>query len=124
MLNDSKWSSEPRPLVISVNDCCRALDCGRDRLYALLGEGLIESFLDGPRTRKIVVASVERYIAKRVEESKNKLERSRYPVRNADGTTVQVGIGAKPKAAQSEAVPRRRKRSGVIKNGIPAQGAE
>jgi hypothetical protein len=118
MLNDSKWSSEPRPLVMSVNDCCRALDCGRDRLYALLREGSIESFLDRPRTRKIVVASVESYIARRVKESKKKLERSRYPVRNTDGEIVQTGIGAKPTAAQSEAA--QQKRSGAAKNDVPA----
>lgn len=94
MLSNSKFPSETRPLVMGVNDTCRALDCSRDRLYGLIREGLIESFLDGPRVRKVVVASVDRYIANRVKASK-KFERARYPARSADGAIVQAGIGAK-----------------------------
>jgi hypothetical protein len=60
-----------------VSGACYALDCGRDRLYDLLNSGAIESFLDG-RSRKIVVVSLEDYVARRLAESKQ-FERSRYP---------------------------------------------
>jgi hypothetical protein len=110
-------------LVGSVEDVALALDGNRDEVYELIRENEIDSFLDG-RRRKIVWASVDAYVARRLKASKQKqFERLRYPARGPDGTTIQTGIGAKPAAAQSEAVPLR-KRSGVTKNGIPAQGAE
>jgi hypothetical protein len=97
MLTSSGLSnlSNARPLVMSVNDACRALDCGRDRLYGLISAGEIESFLDGPRTRKIVIASIERYIARRVKASSKQFERARYATRGPDGAIVQAGIAAK-----------------------------
>jgi excisionase family DNA binding protein len=70
---------EPKRLVMNVSGACRALDCGRDRLYQLLTVGEIESYLDG-RSRKIVVASIDAYIARRVKAS-GQFERARYPER-------------------------------------------
>ena len=87
-MSDNKIPTEIVPLVTSVNGACRALDVGRDRLYDMINGGLIESFLDGDR-RKIVIASIERYIAERVKNSK-KIERRRHPVRGPDGTVVQL----------------------------------
>lgn len=64
-------------LVTSVSGACYALDCGRDRLYELLNSGQIESYLDG-RSRKVVVASLDAYVARRLDASKE-FERARYP---------------------------------------------
>jgi excisionase family DNA binding protein len=88
---------ESRQLVTSVAGACHALSCGRDRLYSLLGSGEIESYTDG-RSRKIVVASIESYIARRLEASKQ-FERARYPARRPDGEIIQRGIGAKQPGA-------------------------
>ena len=63
--------------ITNVARACEALDCSRDRLYDLLKSGEIESFLDG-RSRKIVVASLDAYIARRVEASNKRWERARY----------------------------------------------
>jgi hypothetical protein len=90
-----KYSDEMRPLVTSMNGACRALDVGPDRLYDLINAGLIESYLDGSK-RKVVIASIERYIADGVKESK----KSKYA-----GAAL------------------RRKRSDVTKNTVPAHEA-
>jgi len=41
------------------------LDCGNTRLYELLKNNELESYLDG-RSRKIIVASIHRFIARRL----------------------------------------------------------
>lgn len=41
------------------------LDCGNTRLYELLKRNELESYLDG-RSRKILVASIHRHIARRL----------------------------------------------------------
>jgi excisionase family DNA binding protein len=58
-----------RRLATNVDDACYQLDVGRDRLYDLLKRGEIESYLDG-QSRKIVVSSMEEYVAKKRENSK------------------------------------------------------
>ena len=51
------------PIVVKPKDARRMLACGQTRLYELLAAGELQSFNDG-RSRKIVVASIHRYIAK------------------------------------------------------------
>ena len=92
---------ELRQLVTSVAGACCMLNCGRDRLYSLLGSGEIESYTDG-RSRKIVVASIESHVARRLEASKQ-FERARYPARRPDGEIIQRGIGAKRLASNISA---------------------
>jgi hypothetical protein len=82
----------PGRLVGSVEDVVFILDSNRDDVYELLRTGQIESFLDG-RRRKILLASVETYVARRLKASKQ-FEPHRHPVRRPDGV-VQTGIGAK-----------------------------
>lgn len=97
-MSSTPTPKETRPLVTNVAGACHALSCGRDRLYSLLGSREIESYTDG-RSRKIVVSSIESYIARRLEASKQ-FERVRYPARRPDGEIIQSGIGAK-RAEQS-----------------------
>jgi hypothetical protein len=52
-------------LLVSPRRACYLLDCGTTHLYELIDNDEIESFLDG-RSRKIVVASIHRLIAKRL----------------------------------------------------------
>ncbi len=55
-------------LVVSPRRARHMLDCGNTRLYELLKNKELESYVDG-RSRKIIVASIHRYIAQRLAES-------------------------------------------------------
>ena len=57
------------PLAVSVKRTCSLIGCGATRVYELIRSGELESFLNG-RSRRIVFASILRYIARRVAESK------------------------------------------------------
>jgi hypothetical protein len=59
-------SSDSEPLVVKPKGACRMLDCGITRLYELIGAGELQTFLDG-RSRKITVASIAAYIARRLD---------------------------------------------------------
>jgi hypothetical protein len=52
-------------LVVSPRRARHMLDCGNTRLYELLKNQELDSFLDG-RSRKIMVDSINRYIAHRL----------------------------------------------------------
>lgn len=56
------------PLVVSPRRARRMLDCGNTRLYELLKDKHLESYVDG-RSRKITVVSIHRYIALRLAEA-------------------------------------------------------
>ena len=56
------------PLLVRPRDAWRMLGCGNTRGYELLAGGELEHFLDG-RSRKITVASIHRYIARRLAGS-------------------------------------------------------
>jgi hypothetical protein len=45
------------------------LDCGNTRLYELIAARELETFKDG-KSRKITVASLKAYIARRIEASR------------------------------------------------------
>jgi hypothetical protein len=59
----SKDSAEA--LVVKPARACQMLSCGRTHLYALITAGELDSFLDGG-ARKILVASIHRYIARQL----------------------------------------------------------
>jgi excisionase family DNA binding protein len=61
--------SDDAPLVMSPNSAMRMLNCGRTRLYELIEANELESYLDG-RSRKITVASIREYVARRLAASK------------------------------------------------------
>jgi hypothetical protein len=56
-------------LVVSPRRARYMLDCGHTRLYELLKNNELQSYLDG-RSRKIIVASIHRHIARRLEAEK------------------------------------------------------
>jgi hypothetical protein len=56
---------DPERLVVSPRLARQILDCGNTRLYELLKNNELESFLDG-RSRKIVVASIHAYVARKL----------------------------------------------------------
>jgi hypothetical protein len=53
------------PLLVSPRDAWRMLGCGNTHGYALLNAGELDSFLDGS-SRKITVASIHHYIARKL----------------------------------------------------------
>jgi hypothetical protein len=61
----STGSGEAEPLVVKPKAAWKMLACSNTRGYELLSAGELESFLDG-RSRKITVASIHRFIARRL----------------------------------------------------------
>jgi hypothetical protein len=59
-------ANEVEPLLVRPRTAWRMLGCGNTRGYALLNSRELESFLDG-RSRKITVASIRAYIARKLE---------------------------------------------------------
>jgi excisionase family DNA binding protein len=63
-------------LLVKPKTAWRMLGCSNTHGYALLAAGELDSFRDG-RARKITVASIHRYIARRLAESTGKRGRGR-----------------------------------------------
>jgi excisionase family DNA binding protein len=63
------------PLVVSPKTACGMLGCGVTELYKLLGSGEITSYRDG-RRRKLVVASLRDYVAKKLAADAGKVDGS------------------------------------------------
>jgi hypothetical protein len=60
----SKRLGDPAgPLVVKPRTACIMLSCSHKRLYQLLSEGQLESFLNG-RSRLITIASINLLIAR------------------------------------------------------------
>jgi hypothetical protein len=66
------------PLVCDVRAAEALLDEGKDRIYALIRSGELESYLDGG-SRKISVSSIKARVARKLAAAKNKFERGRHP---------------------------------------------
>ncbi len=58
-------SGELAPLIVKPKTAWKMLACSNTRGYELLAAGELDSFRDG-RSRKIVVDSITRYIARRL----------------------------------------------------------
>jgi excisionase family DNA binding protein len=60
-----------QPLGVSVRDAGHVLNCGRTRIYDLLDQEELESYMDGSR-RKIIYASIEAYVDRRRGEQRTR----------------------------------------------------
>ena len=69
MRKGTSVSSDHERLLVRPRRACHLLDCGPTRLCELIGDGELESFLDGA-SRKITVESIRRYIANRLAAAK------------------------------------------------------
>jgi excisionase family DNA binding protein len=88
---DFDVSEQITPRVVRVDAACYALSCGKDQLYRLINSGEIKSYLDG-KARKIDVASIDQYTARRLAEP---FARASYPKREEkDDAWQQVGDAA------------------------------
>ena len=64
---------QAEPLVVKPKVAWKLLACSNTRGYELLSAGELESFLDG-RSRKIIVASIHRFIARRLAAERQATE--------------------------------------------------
>jgi excisionase family DNA binding protein len=83
---------EHQRLVVSPRRAMLMLDCGRTRVYELIAQGELDSYLDG-RSRKITVESIHRYIERRLQQHGSKgttppLLGSDEPRKNSDTEVV------------------------------------
>jgi excisionase family DNA binding protein len=62
----SETNKDRLALVVSPKKAAIALDVGLTRIYQLTNSGELQSYHDG-KSRKIVVASLEAYIARQIE---------------------------------------------------------
>jgi hypothetical protein len=70
MSHDRTIPASLEPLVVSPSVAWRMLACGKTRGYELIAAGELQSFTDG-RSRKITVASIKRYIERRLAASRS-----------------------------------------------------
>lgn len=63
--NNNEQIGDAEPLVVKPRIAWHMLNCSNTRGYELLAAGELESFKDG-RSRKIMVASIKSYIARKL----------------------------------------------------------
>ena len=63
------------PLAVKPKAACRMLSCGITRLYELLNEGELTSYLDG-RSRLITTESIRAYVERKVAASETAAPRA------------------------------------------------
>jgi hypothetical protein len=64
-----------QPLVVSPKKAAFLLDCGLDAIYDLMRSGELISYLEGSK-RKIVMASIDALITKRIAATGGEFRRS------------------------------------------------
>jgi hypothetical protein len=75
MIRKTASDLEIEPLVVKPKIAWKLLSCGNTKGYELLQSGELESFLDGG-SRKITMASIHRYIERRLQEQSSLQKRS------------------------------------------------
>jgi excisionase family DNA binding protein len=69
------------PLVVTPRVACRLLSLGNTRIYELIRNGELDSYIDGQRARRITVASIRRYIARHLPADVASTEHTPVPKR-------------------------------------------
>src|SRR5262249_14037201 len=101
----STGACDPAALVVKPKVAWKMLACSNTRGYELLSAGELESFLDG-RSRKILVASIHRFIARRLAAERQATapqtgrQRGRPRKHIAGGGTSPLAIWAQPQFQQ------------------------
>jgi|SRR6516162_6668158 len=101
-------------LVCRPNVACAMLDVSGPKLYELIDEKLIDSYVEGG-ARKITVASINKYIADRLAGENPKKEVPRSPGRPRLASALAAPTAAAP-------APSRRRRTAaraVTRDGHP-----
>ena len=84
---------QAEPLVVKPKVAWKLLACSNTRGYELLSAGELESFLDG-RSRKIIVASIHRFIARRLAAEKAPRAATEAPRRRGRARKMTTPVGA------------------------------
>jgi excisionase family DNA binding protein len=66
----STAQSDVGPLVATVREAARKLRCSRPKIYGLIAEGKLESYLDG-NIRKITTRSIHAHIERQLKDAKS-----------------------------------------------------
>jgi excisionase family DNA binding protein len=56
------------PFSVSPREACRLLSIGTTRLYELLADGELQSYVEGNRARRILLQSIRAYIDRRLAQ--------------------------------------------------------
>ena len=54
------------PVAVAPREACKLLSVGISTVYALMRSGELDSYADGKRMRRITVASIHDYVARRI----------------------------------------------------------
>jgi excisionase family DNA binding protein len=63
--------AEVSPLAVPLREACRLLSIGREYACRLLRNGELKSYADGPRRRRITMASIHQYIERQLAAADN-----------------------------------------------------
>jgi hypothetical protein len=85
------------PLVVSPKKAAIMLDCGLTKIYQLIDDEVLESYLDNG-SRKITIASIRRHIEKHLAAGPAKLHRKIAAATESSLTTRRARHAAKSAA--------------------------
>jgi hypothetical protein len=88
-----KTEESVRPLLVRPKRAKQLLDCDDKKLWGLIRSGELASFLDG-RARRISVASIEAYIARRLAAPPTSRGRVRRRTRTSNDPQASARGGA------------------------------
>ena len=95
------------PLVVTPRVACRLLSLGNTRVYELIGNGELDSYVDGQRARRITMASIRRYIARHLPAPAASTELKPAPkrARGRPRKTTQLELPQSPFAEIKNSIP-------------------
>jgi excisionase family DNA binding protein len=64
-------NQNPQPLAVSPRVASRLLSLGNTRLYQLIRNGELDSYIDGERARRITMSSIKRYVSRQLRAQAN-----------------------------------------------------
>jgi excisionase family DNA binding protein len=78
------------PLVVTPRVACRLLSLGNTRLYELIRDGELDSYIDGRRSRRITMTSIRRYVARHLPADETITKRPRGRPRKVAQPEIQA----------------------------------
>jgi excisionase family DNA binding protein len=68
----NKGAAPLEPLSVAPREACRLLSIGITRLYELLADGELQSYVEGNRARRVLYQSIRAYVDRRVAQDVGK----------------------------------------------------
>jgi hypothetical protein len=63
----SERMDDLEPLVVRPRIAAKLLGCSVGRVYELIASGILQSYLDGPKSRKVTTDSIRTHVARQLE---------------------------------------------------------